>query len=52
MYANGTNMIFRLICLKCGKHTNDIFSPTNTIEDENTDEETLQRLTREWNAKN
>lgn len=46
------NTFFRLVCPECYKYTDDIMSPTNSIEDESPDEETLQRLIKQWNDKN
>lgn len=43
--------IFRLICMECGKCTQDRISPTAEMGD-SIDDETLERLTMEWNELN
>ncbi len=43
--------IFRFVCKKCGKCTQDILSPTAKMGDP-IDVETQERLTLEWNELN
>lgn len=45
-------MMCRFICPSCGKHTQDIMSPSSTLANPQADEETIKRLTEEWNNKN
>lgn len=44
--------IFRLCCPKCGKHTQDIISPTSTLSNPVCDENTKSRLYEEWDNMN
>ena len=45
-------MTYRFICTKCGKHTQDILSPSSTLNNPHCDDNTFQRLTEEWNSMN
>ena len=43
---------YRLICPKCSKCTHDIISKSSTLGNPYLDDETLTRLTNEWNSMN
>ena len=43
---------YRFICDGCGKHTQDLLSPSSSLDDPHCDEETTLRLIDEWNSMN
>lgn len=45
-------IIYRLICPNCGKHTQDLISPSSSLDNPHLDEETKSRLIDEWNSMN
>lgn len=45
-------MTYRFICTKCGKHTQDLLSPSSTLYNPHCDDYTRQRLIEEWNNMN
>lgn len=46
------SMVYRFICTKCGKHTQDLLSPSSTPSNPHCDDNTYQRLIEEWNKMN
>lgn len=43
---------YRFICPKCGKHTQDLISPSSSLVNPHCDEKTMNRLITEWNSMN
>ena len=45
-------MTYRFICPECDKHTQDLMSPSSTLDNPHCDNVTYQRLIDEWNDMN
>ena len=52
IHTDELGMTYWFICTKCGKHTQDILCPSSTLDNPHYDDNTIQRLTKEWNDMN